>query len=46
MAKIAIPIQEISKFLEKSLFFCTLIEKINQNPFVDIIGYNYKDHQP
>ena len=29
MAKIAIPAQEISENSEKSLYFCTLIEKIN-----------------
>ena len=29
MAKIAIPAQEISENLEKSLYFCALIEKIN-----------------
>ena len=46
MVKIAIPVQEISKFLEKSLYFCMLIEKINQNPFVGIVGNNYKDHRP
>ena len=46
MAKIAIPAQEISENLEKSLYFCALIEEINLNPFVDILGYNYKDHHP
>ena len=29
MAKIAIPAQDISENLEKSLYFCALIEKIN-----------------
>ena len=29
MAKIAITVQEISEFSEKSLYFCTLIEKTN-----------------
>ena len=29
MAKIAIPVQEISESSEKSLYFCMLIEKIN-----------------
>ena len=29
MAKIAIPVQEISEFLEESLYFCVLIEEIN-----------------
>ena len=43
MAKIAIPAQEKSENLENSLYFCALIEKINlKNPFVDIVGYNYK----
>ena len=46
MAKIAIPAQEISENLEKSLHFCMLIEEINLNPFVDILGYNYEDHHP
>ena len=34
MAKIAIPVQEISKNLEQSLYFCVLIEITNLNPFV------------
>ena len=46
MAKIAIPVQEISENSEQSLYFCALIEKINFNPFVDIVGNNYEDHQP
>ena len=46
MAKIAIPTQEISENLEKSLYFCALIEEINENPFVDIVGYTMKDHHP
>ena len=46
MAKIAIPAQEISENSEKSLYFCALIEEINLNPFVDILGYNYEDHHP
>ena len=46
MAKIAIPAQEISENSEKSLYFCALIEEINFNPFVDILGYNYEDHHP
>ena len=29
MAKIAIPVQEISENSEKLLYFCVLIEKIN-----------------
>ena len=29
MAKIAIPVQEISKNSEQSLYFCVLLEKIN-----------------
>ena len=46
MAKIAIPAQEISENLEKLLYFCVLIEEINENPFVDIVGYTTKDHHP
>ena len=38
MAKIAISAQEISENSEKSLYFCALIEEINENPFVDIVG--------
>ena len=38
MAKIARPVQEISEFLEQSLYFCTLIEKINKFPFVVIFS--------
>ena len=41
MAKIAIPAQDISENSEKSMYFCVLIEEINLNPFVDILGYNY-----
>ena len=46
MAKIAIPAQEISENSEKSMYFCVLIEEINLNPFIDILGYNYEDHHP
>ena len=42
MAKIAIPAQEISKNSEKSLYFCALIEEINENLFIDIVGYTTK----
>ena len=47
MAKIAIPAQESSEKLEKSLWFCVLIEKINLYTFVDIfLGYYYEDVHP
>ena len=46
MAKIAIPAQETSEKSEKSLYFCALIEEINLNPFIDIVGYTTKDHHP
>ena len=36
MAKLARPVQEISEFLEQSLYYCVLIEKINKFPFVVI----------
>ena len=38
MAKIARPVQEISKFLEQSLYGCVLIEKINKFLFVVIFS--------
>ena len=37
MAKIARPVQEISEFLEQSLYYCTLIEKINKFLFFVVI---------
>ena len=37
MAKFAIPAQEISENLEKSLYFCALIKEINLYPLVDIL---------
>ena len=46
MAKIAIPAQEFSETSEKSLRPCALIEKINLNNFVDILGYNYEEDHP
>ena len=46
MAKIAIPAQEISENSGKLLYFCVLIEEINENPFVDIVGHTTKDHHP
>ena len=46
MAKIAIPAREFSEKSEKSLWFCTLIEKINLYIFVDILGHNYEDLHP
>ena len=38
MAKIARPVQEISEFLEQSLYYCVLIEKINKFLFVVIFS--------
>ena len=38
MAKIARPVQEISEFLEQSLYYCALIEKINIFLFVVIFS--------
>ena len=38
MAKMSRPVQGISKFLEQSLYYCTLIEKINKNSFVVIFS--------
>ena len=38
MAKISRPVQEISKFLEQSLYYCALIEKIDKNSFVVIFS--------
>ena len=38
MAKIARPVQEISEFSEQSLYYCTLIEKINKFLFVVIFS--------
>ena len=46
MAKFAIPAQEISEKLEKSLRFSALIKEINLNIFVDILGHNYEDLHP
>ena len=41
MAKIARPVQEISEFLEQSLYYCALIEKINNFLFVKIFSNIY-----